>query len=116
LHALPDNLIPTDLPVERIEEIGGFYFRSILLHQVGMVVKQHVHDHEHVTLVCNGRARGWSESEWIGDKGPGEAFLIDAGDDHLFQALEPDTRLVCVHDKVSAESARRIPFHSDGPH
>lgn len=116
MYALPDNLLPVDLPVERIEEAGGFYFRSILLDKVGMVVKQHVHDYGHATLVCNGRARGWSESEWIGDKGPGEAFWIDAGQDHLFQALEPDTRLACVHDKESAESARRTPFHSDGLH
>lgn len=105
--------IPTDIspleqpPVERIEEVAGLYFRSVLLERAGTLIPQHRHDHDHATLVCAGRARGWCDGIWIGDKGPGEAFEIRAGGEHVFQAIEPMTRLACVHDIDSAESVKR---------
>ncbi len=104
--SIPTNLIFSDPPVEHIEEVGNLYLRSILLRNSGCVVKQHIHDREHLTLVGNGRARGWADGKWIGDKKPGEGFWILAGQEHLFQALESDTRLVCVHDIVSAQSVK----------
>lgn len=92
--------------VERIEEVGGFYFRSVLLIERWTVVPQHVHDHDHVTLVCNGKARCWANGKLIGDKSAGEAFEVKAGVYHEFMALEPHTRLACVHDIKSAESVK----------
>jgi hypothetical protein len=95
-----------EAPVEFISEACGLYFRSLRLH-IWDVVGQHSHDHAHATLVGAGRARGWCGEEWIGDKGPGDAFEIKMNTDHTFQALEPDTRLVCIHDIASAESVKR---------
>lgn len=99
-HALEDH------PVESIEIVGGLYFRSVKL-QKGTVIPQHVHDYDHATFVGSGRARGWSNGYWLGDRGPGEAFLVAAYEEHVFQALEDNTLLACVHDQVSAESVRK---------
>lgn len=103
MHPLPDTSNALlDQPVQAIVEVGGIYFRSIMLKRAGEVVPQHVHDHPHATLVGSGRARGWANGQWIGDRGPGEAFGISAGKEHVFLALEANTLLVCAHDVASA--------------
>lgn len=93
--------------VEHIVEAGGIYFRSIRLPQTGMKVPQHVHDHDHATLVCQGRAQGYCDGVWMGVKGPGEVFEVKAGHQHEFQAVLPDTILTCVHDIESTLSIKR---------
>lgn len=104
---VPTDLTPLDcVPVESIEEVCGIYFRSVLLERAGTVIPQHEHDHDHATYVANGKARLWVNEMWVGDYEAGRAIPIKAGDKHLFQALEPMTRLVCVHDIESAMSAK----------
>jgi quercetin dioxygenase-like cupin family protein len=107
MHALPENLQITDAPVERIEEVCGIYFRSVLLEKAGVVIPQHVHDHDHATFVGSGRARVWIDGVWSGDYGAGWAVPIKAGCYHVFQSIEPMTRLTCVHDIESAESVKK---------
>lgn len=92
--------------VERIEEVCGIYFRSVLLERNGTRIPQHVHDHDHATLVCSGAARVWVDGELIGDFDAGRAVPVLAGKMHEFQALLPMTRLACVHDVASAESIK----------
>ncbi len=87
-----------DQPVEYIEEIGGLYFRAICLENVGDVVPQHTHDYAHVTLVASGKARMWIDGVWVADIPAFKAVEIEAGRQHVFQALEPKTRLSCVHN------------------
>lgn len=108
MHALPDTLTPRrDQPVERIDEVGGLYFRSICLANAGDAVPQHVHDHDHVTLVASGKARLWIEGAFVDDIEAFRPIVIEAGRQHVFQALVPETRLVCVHDVSSVESLKR---------
>ena len=106
--SVPTEFTPIgELPVEFIEEIAGIYFRSILLKEKGTVVPQHSHDHDHATYVGSGAARLWVDGVWRRDIAAGHAVKIEAGHEHLFQALEPNTRLTCVHDVASAESVKR---------
>lgn len=107
LHPVPDGKPVDNIPVERIEEVCGLYFRSVLLEQVNIIIPQHEHDHDHATFVASGKARAWADGSWIGDYEAGSAVKIKAGSVHIFQALEPMTRLVCVHDIASAESVKR---------
>lgn len=92
--------------VERIEDQCGIYVRSILLEDAGMRVPQHVHDHDHATLVCSGRARVWVDGDEIGDFDAGHLVPVLKGKRHEFQALLPMTRLACIHDIASAESIK----------
>lgn len=94
-------------PITRIVEAGGLYFRSVLIQDAGTIIPQHTHDHDHVTLVGSGRVRGWQDGECLGDRGPGDIFEIPAGKGHVFQSLEPNTLLTCVHDVESALSVKR---------
>ena len=103
-HPLP-TVSAARPPVEFIEEVAGIYFRSILL-GAGDVVPQHVHDHDHATLVCSGSARLWVDGQWRADIEAGHAVEIGAMRSHLFQALKDGTRLTCVHDAKSAEALK----------
>jgi len=106
---VPDvrNLRPlSEQPVEFVDVVAGLYFRSIILEKVGDAVPQHSHRYDHATLVGSGRARLWVDGEWSGDFKAGVAIEIKAARQHVFQALLPNTLLVCVHDAVSAESLK----------
>lgn len=94
------------IPVERIEEVAGIYFRSVLIPYKGMVADQHVHDHDHATFVGAGKVRAVADGKLLGDYEAGRAIEIKAGVYHQFEALEDNTRLACVHDIASAESVR----------
>jgi quercetin dioxygenase-like cupin family protein len=93
--------------VEFVEEVCGLYFRSILLPRAGMRVPQHTHDHDHATLVCAGAARLFIDDQPSGDYYAGHAVPVKAGKHHAFEALEPNTRLACIHDVASAMSIKK---------
>lgn len=86
-----------DQPVEYIEEVAGLYFRSILLEDTGSRVPQHKHDHDHATLVASGTALAWADGKYLGAFKAPQAIAIRADVEHIFEAQEPNTRLVCVH-------------------
>lgn len=106
MYPLPktDPTIPVDAIVERIIETYGYYFRTITVKKAGTVIPQHVHDHHHATLIGHGSARVWRDGAWVGDFKMGEVLLIPAHSQHMFQVLEPDTVLTCVHNVESASS------------
>ena len=81
--------------VEKIGHACGLMFRSVLLGQ-GVIVPQHKHDHDHASYIASGSARLWIDGVWEGDYTGGDEIEIKAQHEHLFQALEPNTRIVCV--------------------
>ena len=92
--------------VEFIEVVAGLYFRSVLLPVAGLRVAQHMHDHDHATLVCSGAARLLIDGEPAGEFPAGHAVEVKAGIHHAFESLEANTRLTCVHDAASADSIK----------
>jgi quercetin dioxygenase-like cupin family protein len=95
-----------DEVVEFVDEVCGFYFRSVLIKRKGKRVPQHVHDYDHATLVCQGRAALYVGGAMAGIYEAGKAVPILAGQHHEFEALEDNTRLTCVHDVASAQSIK----------
>lgn len=96
-----------ELPLECITEVGGLYFRTVTFKDAGIIIPQHVHDHDHVTFIGSGKFRGWKDGEWIGDRSAGQAFDIPAGSSHIFMSLEANSLLACVHTIDSALSVKR---------
>lgn len=96
MHPVPQELMPlAEVPVETVAIVGGVYFRSVFLKK-WTVIPQHTHDHDHATYVGSGRVRLWVNSVWSGDYQAGAAIEIRGGNQHIFQALEDFTRLICV--------------------
>lgn len=104
MYPLPELANAVDLPVQAVTEAAGIYFRSIILPK-GIVVGQHSHDHAHATFIGSGLVRGWKKGEWMGDKGPGDAFEVEANVEHCYLALETSL-LACTHDIESALSVK----------
>ena len=75
-----------------------------------MIVPQHVHDYDHATYVGAGRVRVWVDGLFLADFEAGQLIPIQAGKLHEFMSLEAGTRLACIHDIASAESAKRVPI------
>lgn len=96
--------------VEWVDEVAGLYFRSVLLLNEGQVVTQHTHDYDHATYIGNGSVRLFVEGNVVGDFPAGRAVKVSANQKHHFVALEPNTRLTCVHIVERAEAIKRIPL------
>lgn len=109
MYPVPETvpLDTNDMPVERIEESLGFYFRTTILKKVNMIVPQHVHDHDHATLIGHGGVRCWRDGQWAGDYVMGMVVVIPAHTRHLFQSLMPETVLTCIHNVDSAMSLKQ---------
>ncbi len=92
--------------MEFVDEVAGLYFRSILIAQAGVRVPQHAHDHDHATYCGAGRALMYVDGKVTQIVEAGEAVAVNAGHEHAFEALLPNTRLTCVHDARSAEAVK----------
>lgn len=95
---------------EFVEEVEGIYFRSIFLPFRGMTVPQHRHDVPHPTFCGAGKARLYVNGRFKCDVEAGHAVPIEAGVDHLFEALEDNTRLTCIFDTARAEELKEKGF------
>lgn len=88
--------------VQFVDEIAGIYFRSILIPEAGEKIEQHVHPYDHATYCGSGRARLYVNGIFQCDVEAGQAIEVKANLHHQFEALEPNTRLTCVHNTQSA--------------
>ncbi len=92
--------------VEYIDEKCGLYFRSILLPMAGIKVPTHNHPYDHATIVGSGKAR-LHVNGLTRDYDAGSVAELSAGANHTWESLEPNTRLICVHDTRSAEFIKK---------
>lgn len=92
--------------VEFVDEVAGVYFRSVLLARAGMLIEQHVHDHDHATYIGSGSVRLYVNGKAQGEHKAGKAIEVKAGVHHAFLSLEGNTRLTCVHNVASATSLK----------
>jgi hypothetical protein len=93
---LPSLSGPAEQLPEFIDEVCGIGFRSVFLEKAGTIIPQHVHSIDHATLVGAGAARLWVDGVWREDIPAGKAVKVEAGHEHVFQALKDGTRLTCV--------------------
>lgn len=96
--------------VERVDEVGGLYFRSIFLPKAGIRVPQHDHTYDHVTLCCSGSAYVYVDGKLVKMIEAGEAFLVEANKKHEFESIRSNTRLCCITDLKLAEGDKLIPL------
>jgi mannose-6-phosphate isomerase-like protein (cupin superfamily) len=86
---------------------GGTYIKETLI-PAHKILTQHVHEHDHLSVLCMGEARVTVENESVVYRGPC-VIKIDAGHAHKVESLT-EVIWLCVHatdetdpDKVDAE-------------
>jgi len=88
----------TKLDYIEFAEVDDIWVRAYSVKKAHTVIGQHVHVHDHITLVSSGSVRVWQD-----DTGPTEfhapaMITIPAGSRHEFMALTDDVVLCCLHN------------------
>lgn len=75
----------------------GVFIKQMYLAKRGNIVPQHVHEYHHHTMLAHGAVRVWIEKKNGRDYHAPCGIFIEAGRQHTFMALEPETVLYCIH-------------------
>ena len=75
----------------------GMFAKVYTWEKVGTYLPQHSHTYDHATLVCHGSVRVWVDGKYLGLFSAPRAIEIKAHTKHLFEVMEPNTTLACIH-------------------
>jgi quercetin dioxygenase-like cupin family protein len=76
----------------------GVFVRQMVMPAAHTFVQQHTHCHDHTTMVATGSVDVWLDGEHRGQLRAPSGMLIRSGVSHLFETLEPNTTLYCIHN------------------
>jgi len=76
----------------------GLEVKQLDFKKAGWTAAQHVHAFDHLTMLAAGSLRVWVNDDYRGDFRAPQAFLVKAGEAHLFVALEDNTIAYCIHN------------------
>lgn len=91
---LPEIEQPTEVSIAIAD---GMFVKHYRIKKAGTYLPQHSHTWDHSTLVCYGSVRVWMDGTFMGVFEAPSAILIKAGVQHLFEVMEPNTTLACIH-------------------
>ena len=88
------------IPVDYVEfnEVDDIWIRSYTIEKAKSVISQHVHEHDHATIVSRGTVQAWQDGEILGQFVAPAVITIPAGKKHQFMALTDDVVLCCLHN------------------
>lgn len=81
------------------------FVKHIPIPVAGSIVPQHAHCYDHVTFVASGAIYAWADGKPLGKYAAPRAIVIKAGVKHIFQTLEHDTVILCIHNAARPDVA-----------
>ena len=84
-------------------EANGMWIRAYTMNKANTVGAQHVHTHDHITLLASGSVRLWQDGEEIGHYEAPALLTIPAGKRHAFMAVTDNVVLCCLHNLRGTE-------------
>jgi quercetin dioxygenase-like cupin family protein len=90
----------------------GVFCKTLRVIMANTVIPQHAHAYDHVSVIVRGSVHLWQDGEDRGCHHAPVGILIEARSKHLFQTLEDDTIILCVHDIGTAEDVEIVEEHS----
>lgn len=89
-----------DLNPDYVEfaEVDGIWARAYTLEKRHQVASQHVHEHDHITLLASGSVALWRNGEQVSKHIAPALITVPAGDKHAFVALTDNVVLCCLHN------------------
>ena len=79
-------------------EVDDIWVRAYTVPKAKTVLSQHVHTHDHITLVSRGTVEAWQDGGLLGEFTAPSIIKISAGAKHAFKALTDDVSLCCLHN------------------
>lgn len=100
LTAIRENPAYKEVQLDYIEfaEVDDIWVRAYSVAKAKTIVAQHVHTHDHMTLVSRGTVEAWQDGESIGEYKAPAIIKISAGKKHAFVAVTDDVVLCCLHN------------------
>jgi signal-transduction protein with cAMP-binding, CBS, and nucleotidyltransferase domain len=100
LDAVRENPAYKEVPLDYIEfaEVDDIWVRAYSVSKAKTIIAQHVHEHDHMTLVSRGAVEAWQDGELLGEFKAPAIIKISAGKSHAFAALTDDVVLCCLHN------------------
>lgn len=79
-------------------EVDDIWVRAYTIKKANSVITQHVHIHDHITLVSSGAVRVWQNDADPTDFHAPAIITIPAGCKHKFLAITDNVVLCCLHN------------------
>ena len=100
LTAIRENPAYKEVQLDYIEfaEVDDIWVRAYSVARAKTIIAQHVHTHDHMTLVSRGTVEAWQDGESIGEYKAPAIIKISAGKKHAFVAVTDDVVLCCLHN------------------
>ena len=89
---------PTEQDYIEFAEVDDIWVRAYTLPKARTIASQHVHEHDHITLVARGQVDLWQDGKQVGQYTAPAMVKIPAGSKHAFMALTDDVVLCCLHN------------------
>jgi len=100
LEAIRENPTYKEVQLDYVEfaEVDDIWVRSYSVPKAKTIISQHIHTHDHITLVSRGTVEAWQDGEIMGKFTAPAIIKIPAGKKHAFKALTDDVALCCLHN------------------
>jgi quercetin dioxygenase-like cupin family protein len=95
-----------DLNYIEFAEVDDIWVRAYSVAKANTVLSQHVHAHDHITLVSSGSVEAWQDGKSIGVFEAPSIVKIPAGKKHAFLALTDNVMLCCLHNLRGTDLAQ----------
>jgi quercetin dioxygenase-like cupin family protein len=79
-------------------EVDDIWVRSYTLEKAKTIATQHVHTHDHITLLSSGSVEFWQDDKNVGEYVAPAILKVPAGIKHAFKALTDNVVLCCLHN------------------
>jgi len=99
---------PDDIEFQTIDDV---FIKVMQINKAGTYVPQHSHAYDHGSFLAHGSIRVWQDGKLDADYHAPCLLHIRAGVKHLFQALEDNTRVLCIHNVSRAEIVEILERH-----
>jgi len=89
---------PVELDYVEFIEADDIWIKAYSVALTNTIITQHVHVHDHITLVSGGSIEAWQDGECLGQFNAPAVIRIAAGKKHAFKALTDNVALCCIHN------------------
>lgn len=107
----PASPIEVDQSGVEVYTSDGIYLKQWVFPQSGVMVPQHAHVWDHLTMVARGAVHVWADDKYLGRFAAPTGIEIKAGVKHTFQVIEANTVLWCCHNLHSADKVSILAEH-----
>jgi hypothetical protein len=96
--SLTNMQINTNPDYIEFAEADDIWVRAYTIGNKNSVAVQHMHEHDHVTLVARGEVSYWEDGAEVSRHVAPALLTVQAGKKHAFVSLTDDVVLCCLHN------------------